>query len=150
MNNQQKIIIQDTFNTLSHELALLDDKLTLFYLEDNCLTETNPNEYYRRIKQNQNILKQINTKHPDYFEKLKKAIISTYSALGLSTVNMYLIKESDTNVWTIQLVRIVKEAKDYTHTKSWANLSGNYVHIFQKTFYNAYQYPEIWGTHIKN
>lgn len=72
MNNQQKIIIQDTFDTLSHELALLDDKLTLFYLEDNRLTETNPNEYYRRIKQNQNILKQINTKHPDYFEKLKK------------------------------------------------------------------------------
>lgn len=151
-NFEQVKLFNYEFERLATGLHLLRNKIPEFQFLDGKLIKVNDDTFDNINRKNNELLKEYIRYDENRLARIKEELINVYKKdLSFVTVEKYLINAEGTQSEFSkkfiyhQIVSLILEADAYFTNKDITSLSGNYIYIFQKCFYDKNKYPEEFG-----
>lgn len=151
-NLEQVTLFNYEFERLATGLHLLRKKIPEFQFLDGKLIKINDDTFDNINRKNNELLKEYIRYDEKRLANIRKELIKVYKKdLSFDTVEKYLISAEGTQSEFSkkfiyhQIISLILEADAYFTNKDITTLSGNYIYIFQKCFYDKNKYPVEFG-----
>ncbi len=149
---EKAILFDYEFERLITGLHLLRKKIPEFKYLDSKLIKPNDDTFDNINHENNELLKKYINFNEEKLSNIREDLVKVYKEdLDFKTIENYLInakgEQSDFSKKFIyhQVISLILEADDYFKNKDITSLSGNYIYLFQKCFYDKNKFPKEFG-----